>query len=472
MRWPRYLAEFDLEAMFQLLPVGSSLPPVTVSGFSRYKTQLGDLPATERRRLDDLADQIAASYTVGKFPIIAALLIGHADQDLSRGHAFEEKVSIERAETVRAALRGMLQKRLATMLSAPHVDEIFTRAMGLGARNRVVANPGSEAQRAANRRVVIYVAEAMMPIPPSRSNFPVPPQKHLLERNLQRRPLLLASLVSVNFAPAATSAAVTAPGVKFPTFTEGPPTRPDIKHDHGFLDDGNGNLDLSKRQAPTAADRARKLKWIAIWDLAVGLRSDLDDALGAYQHFLIDNDGTPRTVRYERFVNDDDAGKTVLKSAIDDTRAGALDVYDAKFPMPPPANRRDTYQITGDAIGVGGRDPRYPYPTTENWQKAIGAHFLWIDAAVTVDTDPTAKTRSFTIGMTVHVEDMYNFNPGAHDIATGTADAENGRFEIVGLGHEYLNTATLKRDIIFTVPLGKLPDNRVAPPNQKVVKER
>lgn len=32
----------------------------------------------------------------------------------------------------------------------------------------------------------------------------------------------------------------------------------------------------------------------------------------------------------------------------------------------------------------------------------------------------------------MHVEDRWNFNPGAKDIQTGIADAENGRFAVLG----------------------------------------
>src|SRR5205807_2522847 len=44
-------------------------------------------------------------------------------------------------------------------------------------------------------------------------------------------------------------------------FVEGRPRRPDIKHDHGFLDDGKGNIDPSKRQSPTERDLASKEIW-------------------------------------------------------------------------------------------------------------------------------------------------------------------------------------------------------------------
>ena len=57
--------------------------------------------------------------------------------------------------------------------------------------------------------------------------------------------------------------------------------------------------------------------------------------------------------------------------------------------------------------------------------------------------------RAFRVDLTVHMEDVYNFNPGGADLATGTPDDANGRFEITGLGHEYLNKANLTRSFDF-----------------------
>ncbi len=51
--------------------------------------------------------------------------------------------------------------------------------------------------------------------------------------------------------------------------------------------------------------------------------------------------------------------------------------------------------------------------------------------------------------MTIHAEDRYNFNPGAADIATGAPDSANGRFEITGLGHEFLSTGTYSHSFEF-----------------------
>ncbi|HMC67466.1 MAG TPA: hypothetical protein VKI65_21200, partial [Gemmataceae bacterium] len=102
------------------------------------------------------------------------------------------------------------------------------------------------------------------------------------------------------------------------------------------------------------------------------------------------------------------------------------------------------FQMTSSAIAVGGKDPRFPYPETENWQKALGAHFIWISALVNATT--TRPLPLFHMVWTIHAEDRYNFNPGAKDIATGTPDSENGIFEITGLAKQYMNYATLIRD--------------------------
>ena len=256
--------------------------------------------------------------------------------------------------------------------------------------------------------------------------------------------------------------------MSFPKFAEGPAKRPAINHDHGFLDDGHGKIDNSKRRAPTWEDR----KLLVYWELkltgAEKLRPDLEDATTAYRHFL-GGTGTDLSVNYEAFLTLDDAGKAVLKSAIEDTVASAIAIHDAKLgPTPPSAAREDTFNITSEAISVGARDSRYPYPKTENWQKAIGAHFIWMEAAVKVRIDPVAKKRNFEAKMIMHVEDMYNFNPGAKDIATGTPDAENGRFEVTGLAREFLSKADVSRTITFSEPLAQVPDTRVPPSDQDI----
>jgi hypothetical protein len=285
-------------------------------------------------------------------------------------------------------------------------------------------------------------------------DFPVPPQKVDL---VKKPPYLLAMAGPVIVAPPGSDA--------FPQFTEGPPQRPTIQHDHGFLDDGNGNIDPSKYRQPTLRDYAAREWWQTKLAGAMLLRPDLADATAAYKRFL-DNSGADLSINYEGFLRDDDSGKIVLNSALEDTRVAAVTIHDGKIPTPAQA-RTDRFSIRSGAIAVGG-DTRYPYPDTENWMKTIGAHFIYIDAVVDVTVDPTAGKHCFEIKMTLHEEDMYNFNPGAKDIMTGTPDAENGRFEVTQLAHEFLTKGAANRTETFSVPIGPLADPRTPPSDLKV----
>lgn len=256
----------------------------------------------------------------------------------------------------------------------------------------------------------------------------------------------------------------TNPGGNFiPFFMIGKATRPSFVLDHGFLDDGNGNIDESKRQSPTLAD----FKQLALWRLRLNLaelvRPDLVDATNMYRHFLAAT-GTDFQFSYERFVKQDRTGAHILQNLIEDVRAAAIELSDPRG--------GNQFTIQCDAIPVGAFDdqgnlinPRYGYPGTENWQKAIGAHVVWAEANVTTSVDGKTKTPAFSIKMTLHAEDRYNFNPGNQDIASGILDQENGRFEIVGLGKEFTSIATLTRTVSFSLPSGPL-DLRAVPPSQ------
>jgi hypothetical protein len=127
---------------------------------------------------------------------------------------------------------------------------------------------------------------------------------------------------------------------------------------------------------------------------------------------------------------------------------------------------------TKDAIPVGD-SVRFPYPVTEDWQKAIGAHVVWIEASVTVRTD-SHNRRVFDIEMTLHGEDQYNFNPTMKDIVTGIPDSENGRFEITGLAKEFRSVSTIKRKITFSEDASFVPAPGAmpAPSDLKMVQPR
>lgn len=239
---------------------------------------------------------------------------------------------------------------------------------------------------------------------------------------------------------------------------------PQFHFDHGFLDDGNGGIDESKRESPTAADFVALAKWRAKLNAAELLRPDLADATFRYRWFL-SNLGGRVWFSYEQFARDDRNGQFVVQSAIEDVRAAAMELFDA---------RGGAFVIQSGTIPVGATDEngqplnaRYNYPGTENWQKAIGAHVIWLEAKVSGDVEPRTGRQRIKVEMTLHALDRYNFNPGAQDIATGIADAENGRFEVTGLGKEFDSYSTLFRTIEFTMPSGAI-NFRSKPPDQKV----
>lgn len=261
----------------------------------------------------------------------------------------------------------------------------------------------------------------------------------------------------------------TAPPAVHANFVDADGNTPVIAHDHGFLDDGNGNIDPTKRRDATFSDYVALAKWTAMLEGAELLRPDLVDGTSAYRHFL-DGGGATRTIDYQRFIDGDSSGATVLASAMEDAKQAAIGKHDGMIAGQAPTPGKTSFKMRTDPIAVGS-DGRYPYPATENWQKAIGAHHIWLEIDVTVDTAqivsqppgvdgsapvcaPTGDSavsyqRNFSVNVTLHMEDMYNFNPGAADIATGAPDADNGRFEETGLGHEYLNVATLNRQFAF-----------------------
>jgi hypothetical protein len=229
--------------------------------------------------------------------------------------------------------------------------------------------------------------------------------------------------------------------VTFASYRSGNPSRPPITHDNGFLDK------FSKR-SPTADERRKYNVWrmkLEAGEAVQGLplAPHLPDALAAYRHFL-GGSGKTREINYERYTSNDSAGETTLKYLIVEAMNGGYNVYMSTFGV-----QNGGLDFTGTALSCGGTNSRYPYPATENWQKAIGAHTVWISGRV--DGKVVAGGQlDFDMVFTIHMEDMYNFNPGAKDIATGIPDSENGIFEVTGLAKQYMNVAAMKRGIQWT----------------------
>jgi hypothetical protein len=210
----------------------------------------------------------------------------------------------------------------------------------------------------------------------------------------------------------------------------GAPSRPSsIVWDNGFLD-------KFKPRKATAGDYAALAKWQTKLAVAESVRFDLKEACEAYRHFLMGR-GAPRTFSYESFAHNDGAGETTTANAMLDIQDGAEVVWESDKTV-------KKFSLTGDQI-ICGSTTLFPYPETENWQKAIGGHVIWLSGDVSV-----AEKKGqvwFYLDMVLHAEDRYNFNPGATDIMTGIPDSDNGTFEITGLAKQYTQTATLERII-------------------------
>lgn len=239
-------------------------------------------------------------------------------------------------------------------------------------------------------------------------------------------------------------------------------SHPALNQDHGFLDDGHGNLDPTKmEQGPTPEDVDSAAMWTQTLWAAQLLRPDLPDATRMYEHYL-NGSGTPLTVDYERYLKEDPAGQDEHLGIISDAREGARKMDDAWMADHQGQEPTDhEFDMTSEPVDVG-QSALYHYPQTENWQKTIGAHKIYVSAHVRVTVDKAADKRHFEIDLTVHMEDRYNFNPGGKDMKTKIPDSDNGRFQVTGLAKEFDVTGTAHIQIQDTMPLSSSPQSNMS----------
>lgn len=222
----------------------------------------------------------------------------------------------------------------------------------------------------------------------------------------------------------------------------GPAVRPAIAHD-------DGHLAVYAKREPTAADRLQYAKWVSMLELSESLCTgktaemvpscsgeDLTDANAAYRHFLFGG-GADRNINYERFIQNDPSGQKLVPNLTRDFQRHVEVI----------GKDRTRFSVTSTTYNVG-RGGITDYPATANWQKALGGHVVWVSADVAVSANNKGEIM-YAADITIHMEDRYNFNPGQADIATGLPDSANGRFEITGLAHQYMNYATIQRHVTW-----------------------
>ncbi|MEL6834724.1 MAG: RHS repeat-associated core domain-containing protein, partial [Bacteroidota bacterium] len=207
---------------------------------------------------------------------------------------------------------------------------------------------------------------------------------------------------------------------------------PTITHDAGFSG--------FPREDPTTKDYASYTFWKTKAAGARALRWDLDDALDAYEHYL-DATGTDAEFSLEEFFTEDDSGKSMKENSIEAAKLASQTLL-------PYAGTRELSMSSPFYVGSGGVD--FPYPETENWQKAVGAFPFYMTGTVTAHD--VGDQINYRLRLTIHAEDMYNFNPGAADIETGTPDSVNGRFEVVGLAKQFLNKGSFSTTVNWSIP--------------------
>lgn len=208
------------------------------------------------------------------------------------------------------------------------------------------------------------------------------------------------------------------------TFHFGDPKAPEFKYDNDFPYDPN--------EKPTASDYINWAKWKLFNEGAqhIGeyIGRDLPDGIRCYEHYR-SGEGTDLEIDYARAYQEDEGIKAGVDKYLGDTQR-AVEQMIASGQKPP-------FSISSELMSVSGKY----YPSTENWQKAIGAHQIWISADVTMDADGNIHMTS-----TVHEMDRYNFNKGMQDIASGASDNENGRFETLGWAKSFNTVGEAKFD--------------------------
>ena len=230
---------------------------------------------------------------------------------------------------------------------------------------------------------------------------------------------------------------------------EGPPARPDIFQDNGFLQNPNDSSDRTPipTRPCTLAEHAKYQVWSAA-SYGAQLLPLLDDGVAAYQRFVFGR-GAPGEVDYEAFLRDDPAGPVVANNLVLEGQRAAEAHYAALVAAhPEAADETLRFSLSGPAHRLLYRHPVRPAPATENWQKALGEHAVWSSIEVEVSPPLTAgEPPRFAMKLVLHAEDRYNFNPGQHDNRSGIPDAETGPFEACGLAQQYTNHGTAERSV-------------------------
>lgn len=223
-------------------------------------------------------------------------------------------------------------------------------------------------------------------------------------------------------------------------YVKGQAIEPPMSFDEDYTYDPNSRA--------TASDYLAYAWWMAKLSGAAGLRSDLRDAIEAYSHYMTGT-GTDLTVDYSEAYEDDKGIELDVNSDIEAAQIDAEKLWNGS---------EKSFNITGQAVRTGD-------PTTENWQKTVGKHWIWGHARVETCVNGDPKKMSMVI--TMHEKDRYNFNKGANDIATGAPDSGNGRFATLGWAKSFITNGTVERKVTWTVGQARSTTTNTDPPRSR-----
>lgn len=204
-------------------------------------------------------------------------------------------------------------------------------------------------------------------------------------------------------------------------YSVGTATQPYLEFDEDFVYDSDVKAKFS--------DYKSWFYWGIKLEGAKALRDDLRDGIAAYEHYR-EGDGKDFYINYDTAYIED----SIIKDAIDNEIISAQ--YEAERLYK--EYGYSYFNITGSAEGVQNG-------ATENWQKAIGAHHIWGNGNVIVDSQG-----NFRMEITINAIDRYNFNKGMADIASGTPDDVNGRFAVLGWAKSFMTYGKLTRIVTWS----------------------
>lgn len=196
---------------------------------------------------------------------------------------------------------------------------------------------------------------------------------------------------------------------------------PEFVHDSGFLYDPNA---MATQADYDSWDEWNKNAWLA------GLNPWWQDSSKMYKNYL-SNTGAEQWIDYQRAYDDCEGIRNVIDNEIEIMKDTAKWLYDN--------NWGTSFNITGTLERITNEGQ------TINWQRTIGAHWVFGVGEITIDD----RNGNATMNVTFYTEDMYNFNPGQADIASGTPDAVNGRFAELGWAKEFKTYGSLTKTVTW-----------------------